>query len=69
MAKAEQYQAGEFIAFYPAGARAKGRFRCADCGYGVTIHDELPTCPMCMGTSWEPVEWARVSAFKRGSLL
>ena len=40
-----------------AGTRAKGEFRCADCGYGVVTWRVLPVCPMCHGTSWEPVPW------------
>ena len=42
---------------FDAGAAAKGEFRCATCGYGVTIHDRLPTCPMCRATVWEPTAW------------
>ena len=34
---------------WTAGARAKGGFRCRDCGYGVTVYRSLPTCPMCGG--------------------
>ena len=41
------------VRFSPAGARAVGAFRCADCGYGVTVHRQLPRCPMCGGTTWE----------------
>jgi rubrerythrin len=40
-----------------AGSRAKGEFRCAGCGYGVTVHKALPTCPMCQGSDWERVPW------------
>ena len=40
-----------------AGARAKGEFRCLDCGYGVTVYRVLPSCPMCRGSSWERVPW------------
>ena len=47
----------EFIEFLSAGTRAKGQYRCAGCGYGVTVHDELPTCPMCAGTAWELSAW------------
>jgi rubrerythrin len=48
---------GDYIPFYAAGSHAKGQYRCAECGYGVTVHDELPTCPMCGGTSWELSAW------------
>jgi rubredoxin len=47
----------DYIEFQQAGAPAKGQYRCASCGYGVTVHDELPTCPMCAGTSWELSAW------------
>ena len=42
---------------WKAGARAKGEYRCAECGYGVTVHRVLPACPMCRGESWERVPW------------
>jgi hypothetical protein len=37
-----------------------GCFRCADCGFGVALHemDEVPACPHCGGT-----------AFRRGSIF
>ena len=39
--------------FHTAGNEATGEFRCADCGYGVTVRLLLPVCPMCRGLSWE----------------
>jgi Zn finger protein HypA/HybF involved in hydrogenase expression len=36
-----------------AGQSARGDFRCADCGYGVTIRRVLPACPMCRGEDWD----------------
>ncbi len=39
--------------FLAAGQRAEGEFRCADCGYGVIVRNELPECPMCRGLAWE----------------
>ena len=39
--------------FRAAGSEAAGEFRCADCGYGVTVRRQLPVCPMCRGQSWE----------------
>jgi rubrerythrin len=42
---------------WTAGARAKGEFRCRDCGYGVTVYRSLPTCPMCQGADWERAPW------------
>jgi rubredoxin len=43
------------VALAEAGARGSGEYRCAGCGYGIAIHDELPACPMCAGTAWEPL--------------
>ncbi len=40
-----------------AGARAKGEFQCAECGYGVVVSNALPRCPMCHGDMWEPAPW------------
>jgi rubrerythrin len=48
---------GEFVEFALAGTAADGDFRCSECGYGVTVHANLPQCPMCAGTSWEPAVW------------
>jgi rubrerythrin len=48
---------GDYVHFQAAGDHVKGVFRCADCGYGVTISRELPVCPMCAGTAWEESEW------------
>jgi len=42
---------------YEAGRSAKGEFRCVGCGYGVAVHDSLPSCPMCRGDLWEPSPW------------
>ena len=47
----------DFVEFHAAGTHAKGQYRCAACGYGITIHDELPSCPMCAGISWELAAW------------
>ncbi len=44
---------GDFVQFRRAGSPAAGAFRCADCGYGVAVHEYLPRCPMCGGTTWE----------------
>jgi hypothetical protein len=51
----------DYIAFVPAGSRATGQYRCAECGYGITIHAKLPVCPMCAGTSWEETAWSPLS--------
>jgi rubrerythrin len=42
---------------WAAGMRAKGEFRCLECGYGVTVYRTLPECPMCHATAWERVPW------------
>ena len=39
--------------FRAAGDQAFGEYRCAECGYGVTVRTTLPFCPMCGGESWE----------------
>ena len=39
--------------FAAAGDRADGEYRCADCGYGVTVRETLPPCPMCRGRAWD----------------
>jgi len=48
----------EYVPFSAAGEKGKGEFRCADCGYAITVHTSLPTCPMCASKSWEPGEWS-----------
>jgi hypothetical protein len=54
----------DYVEFWPAGARAKGEFRCSDCGYGVVVTVTLPTCPMCACESWEQAPW---SPFRRAA--
>ena len=39
---------------FGAGASARGEFHCTECGYGITVHHILPTCPMCRGTAALP---------------
>jgi hypothetical protein len=41
-----------------AGVKVKGEYRCAGCGYGVTIYRELPSCPMCGAGAWEQLAWS-----------
>ena len=48
---------GDIIEFSAAGDHVKGEFRCAECGYGITVCRGLPVCPMCSGESWEAVSW------------
>jgi lipopolysaccharide biosynthesis regulator YciM len=42
-----------FVDFVAAGTQLAGEYRCADCGYGAVVHNELPPCPMCGGAIWE----------------
>jgi rubrerythrin len=49
---------GDFVDFLAAGARVKGEFHCAECGYGVTVYRALPVCPMCGGDQWEQSAWS-----------
>ena len=46
-----------YVAFVSTGTRATGQYRCASCGYGITLHSKLPSCPMCGGESWEQSAW------------
>ena len=55
---------GDFVEFWQAGDAAKGEYHCSECGYGVTVFRQLPTCPMCGGESWEQTAW---SPFHRGT--
>ena len=52
-ARVEERGPDEFVEFLKTGDSVKGEFRCAECGYGVTITRDLPRCPMCGGQSWE----------------
>jgi rubrerythrin len=47
----------EYVEFFRAGAALPGEYRCVGCGYGVTVQERLPSCPMCAGTSWERGTW------------
>ncbi|MFN2627688.1 MAG: hypothetical protein ABR569_03500 [Gaiellaceae bacterium] len=50
-----------YVQFWGTGEPVKGEFRCANCGYGVTVYRNLPLCPMCGGTSWEQSAWSPIS--------
>jgi len=52
----------EFIEFLRTGTAAVGAYHCSGCGYGVTVHAQLPPCPMCGGTTWEQVAWSPFSS-------
>ncbi len=58
----------DFVPYLPAGARAKGEFHCAGCGYGVTISSTLPLCPMCAGGFWEQSPWSPLARAAREPL-
>jgi hypothetical protein len=46
----------DYVDFFAMGAVVVGEFRCSECGYGISIsRAKLPLCPMCGGTSWEPI--------------
>ena len=54
-----------YVEFLTEGTVAVGEFHCSSCGYGVTVHESLPRCPMCSGTSWEQVSWRPFSRAPR----
>ena len=56
---------GDHVAFLAAGTPAVGVYHCSKCGYGVTVHAELPRCPMCSGTMWEPQEGSPITRASR----
>ncbi|HXK13641.1 MAG TPA: hypothetical protein VNH45_03820 [Gaiellaceae bacterium] len=62
----EDTASGEYVEFVLAGTSAVGAYHCSTCGYGITVHGELPSCPMCHGTTWELHDW---SPFTRPSRL
>ena len=35
----------------------RGEFRCAECGYGVSVRVLPHACPMCRNAVWEPSPW------------
>ena len=35
----------------------RGEFRCAECGYGVSVETPPYACPMCRNKVWEPAPW------------
>ncbi len=56
-----------YVQFLEAGEPAKGEYHCSGCGYGVTVHRDLPACPMCAGRTWEQTAWSPLS--RAGALL
>jgi len=49
--------ASEVVAASPTRrvAAAGGDYRCAECGYGVTVRRDLVRCPMCGMAAWVEV--------------
>ena len=54
----EDIGSSEYVEFVAAGTSAVGAYHCSTCGYGITVHSELPNCPMCAGTTWELHDWS-----------
>lgn len=50
-----------YVVLVASGTSGTGQYRCAECGYGITIHAALPDCPMCGGASWEETPWSPIS--------
>jgi hypothetical protein len=46
--------AAGYVTFVAAGEQAVGDYHCSECGYGVSVLQRLPYCPMCQGGAWEP---------------
>ena len=65
--RADAYEAAGYVEFLAAGQPAVGEYQCSECGYGVAVQRELPMCPMCRGSAWEPSSAWR--AFSRGRPL
>jgi rubrerythrin len=57
-ARKSEIAGGEYAEFVVAGTSAAGAYHCSSCGYGVTVHAELPQCPMCGGKRWELHDWS-----------
>lgn len=55
---------GDYVEFLAAGTTAAGAYHCSTCGYGVTVRGDLPACPMCAGTVWEPAPWSPLGRSK-----
>jgi hypothetical protein len=43
----------EYVEFWPAGAVAKGLFRCTACGGAIHVNYVVPACPQCGERLWE----------------
>jgi rubrerythrin len=51
--RVEAPQAPGYVSGFAAGDRAVGEYHCSECGYGVSVQQRLPRCPMCRGEVWE----------------
>jgi len=52
---AVQEQRADLVEIFTTGDPVAGRYQCSQCSYGISIQRELPLCPMCGGTVWEPL--------------
>jgi predicted RNA-binding Zn-ribbon protein involved in translation (DUF1610 family) len=43
----------DYVEFWPAGAVAKGRFRCTSCGSPTEVKYVVPACAQCGERLWE----------------
>jgi rubrerythrin len=41
-------------------------YRCAGCGYGISVRELPDECPMCHGALWEPAEWRPFTSTQTG---
>jgi rubrerythrin len=57
-AQIESPTSAGYVTFVGAGERAVGEYYCSECGYGVSVQQRLPRCPMCSGEMWEPAAGA-----------
>ena len=58
VARIQGTEVGSSVPVYASGTRVKGEFHCVECGYGVAIHDRLPSCPMCRCGRWKAAAWS-----------
>jgi rubrerythrin len=61
-ARIESSTTADYVPFVGAGERAVGEYHCSICGYGVSVQQRLPRCPMCRGAAWEPSAGPRLQA-------
>jgi rubrerythrin len=59
-AQIESLTATGYVTLVIAGERAVGEYHCSECGYGVSVQQRLPRCPMCSGEMWEPASGRRL---------